>query len=141
MSVSHLGRSASRLLRIKYARDLIIPSDKNDLLLWDADVLPKHPNYLRRIPNAKYDAQFSKVIKIYKPQEKSSKSITRPSLRQYIITLPLTAGPSLVIPIPFILKTGAPEFVYQCTSAVLALTDGCWRSHANHLTWVRLPAI
>lgn len=73
MSVSHLGRSASRLLRIKY---LIIPSDENDLLLWDADVLPKHPDYLRRIPNAKYDAQFSKVIKIYKPQEKSSKSIT-----------------------------------------------------------------
>ena len=124
MSVlSRLGRSASRLLRIKYARGLIIPSDEKDLL-WEADVPPRHPDYLRRIPKAKYDAQFSKeVIKIYEPQEKSSKGITRPSLQWYVIILPLTAGPSQVIPIPFILDTGAPEFVYLCTSAVLALTD------------------
>ena len=79
MSVNRLGRSASRLLRIEHARDLIIPSDEKDLLLWDADadVPPRHPNYLWCIPKAKYDAQFSKkVIKIYEPQEKSSKGIT-----------------------------------------------------------------
>ena len=111
MSVNRLGRSASRLLRIKYTRDLIIPSNKKDLL-WDADVTPRHPDYLRHIPKAKYDAQFSKkIIKIYEPQEKSSKGITRPSLRWYVIILLLTAGPSQVIPIPFIMDTGAPEFI------------------------------
>ena len=118
--------STSRLLRIKYARKLIIASDEKDLrlLLLDADVPPRHPDYLRRISKAKYDAQFSKkVIKIYEPQEKSSKGITRPSLRRYAIILPLTVGPSQVIPIPFILDTGAPEFIYLCTSAMLALTE------------------
>ena len=125
MSVlSRLGRSASRQLRLEYARWLIIASDEKDLLLWDADVPPRHPDYLRRIPKAKYDAQFSKkVIKIYEPQEKSSKGITRPCLRRYVIILPLTAGPSQVIPIPLIVDTGAPEFVYLCTSAALALSD------------------
>ena len=66
-------------------QDLIIPSDEKDLLLWDADVPPRHPDYLRRISKAKYDVQFSKEIKIYEPQEKSSKGITRPSLRQYVV--------------------------------------------------------
>ena len=37
--------------------------------------------------------------------------------------LPLTAGPSQVIPIPLIVDTEAPEFVYLCTSAALALSD------------------
>ena len=102
---------------MRHTRKLIIESGEKDPLLWEADLPPKHPDYLRHIPVAKYDAQFTKdAFKVY------DKGITRPFVRRYALVLPLTAGPSQVIPIPFTLDTGAPEFVYLCTSAALALT-------------------
>ena len=97
--INRLGRSVARLLSIRHSRRK-----------WrerpDADFPPKHPDYLRRILVAKYDAQFTKdVFKVY------DKGITGPSVRRHALVLPLTAGPSQVIPIPLILDTGAPEFI------------------------------
>ena len=44
------------------------------------------------------------------------------SLRRYAIVLPLQAGSrDDVIPIPFILDTGAPDFMYFCRTAVKRL--------------------
>lgn len=54
---NHLGRSVARLLSIRHSRNFIIESGEKDLMLWEADLPPKHPDYLRRIPVAKYDAQ------------------------------------------------------------------------------------
>ena len=104
--VNRIGTSVTRLLSMRHTRKLIIESGEKDPMLWEADLPPKHPDYLRRIPVAKYVAQCTKdVFKIY------DKGITRPSVRRYALVLPLTAGPSQVIPIPLIVDTGAPEFV------------------------------
>ena len=74
--VNCLGRSVARLLSIRHSRKFIIESGEKDPMLWEADLPPIHPDYLRRIPVAKYDAQFTKdVFKVY------DKGITGPSVR------------------------------------------------------------
>ena len=132
--VNGSGRLVARLLSIRHSRKFVIESGEKDPILWEADFSPKHPNYLRRIPVAKHDAQFTKdVFEVYE------KGITGPSVRRYALVLPLTAGPSQVIPILFILDTGPRvrlSLHLSCTTP-----DGGWCSHANHRTWVRLPAV
>ncbi len=55
------------------------------------------------------------LLKVYTPVEKS--------IRRIIMTLPLHVKGDNIIPIPFIIYTGAPHFAFLGTGAVMRLQD------------------
>ena len=118
LSLNRLWRLVPRVLCVRNTRNLFIDNSERDILLLETDLPSKHPDYLRCIPKYAYDAQFSKeVFRIYEPEEKSHGV---PMVRRYAMVLPLAIGPQ-VVPIPFIVDSGASQFIYLCSSAVQLL--------------------
>ena len=71
------------------------------------------------------------VIKIYdkEPEEGDDNSLY---IRQYATVLPLVTGIQM-IPVPFILSTGAPSFMCLCTTAICQLdTLGVIKQVSGH---------
>ena len=82
------------------------------------EISSKDPDFFRVISKSAFDKRFS--MELIEIQEITGNyHDEKESLRRYAIVLPLQAGRSDdVIPIPFILDTGAPDFMYFCRTAV-----------------------
>ena len=85
----------------------------------EVDLPPRDPKFLTYIPKSQFPKLYSMdVIPINDVEEESrGKQPSVPNIRRYAIVLPLFTD-SQAIPIPFILDTGAPEFIYLCSAAV-----------------------
>ena len=92
-------------------------NNKDMLLLRDVDLLRKDPLFFRTITKGSFFERFSvKLIKI--------NEVGNDKARRVGIVLPLLTGyKDDVIPIPLVLYTGAPDYVYLCRSAVKKLSD------------------
>ena len=58
--INHLGRLVSRMLSVKHTRKFILTEADKDILLWEADLPPKHPDYMTVIPIKRFDEQFTR---------------------------------------------------------------------------------
>lgn len=121
--VSHIGKTASRILKSTFhsSKRMIFPEMERiaELLLRDVDLPRKDPDFFRVVSKSTFAKRFSTdLIEI---QEVTGKYAEEESLRRYAIVLPLQVQAGSgddVIPIPFILDTGAPDFIYICRTAV-----------------------
>ena len=122
-----VGKTASRILArlstVHTSKRTFFPDieRKAELFLRDVDLPRKDPDFFRVISKSVFANRFSsELIEI---QEVSGKYTEQESLRRYAIVLPLQTGKAEneVIPIPFILDTGAPDYMYFCRSAVKRL--------------------
>ena len=92
------------------------PCEK-DLLLRDVDLPPKDPKFLTYIPKSRFEKLYSMDVIPINDKESRGKQPNIPNIRRYAIVLPLYTD-SQAIPIPFVLDSGAPEFIYLCSAAV-----------------------
>ena len=85
------------------------------------DLPSKHPHYFRYVFKEEYDKNFSTdIIEIYdKEPEDQSRGDDNSfyNIRRYAAVLPLVVGIQM-IPVPFILSTGALAYMYLCTTAI-----------------------
>lgn len=90
-----------------------------DLLLREVDLPPRDPNFLTYMPKHGFLKRYSMdVIPINDLEDEGrGKQLMYPSIRRYAIVLPLFTT-FQAIPIPFILHSGAPGFIYLCSAAV-----------------------
>ena len=119
-----LGRLATftRIMTIKFqSRGLLtgLERGERDLLLREVDLPPRDPNFLTYMPKRRFINCYSMdIIPISDRKEESQgKQPNIPNIRRYAIVLPLFTALQ-AIPIPFILDSGAPEFIYLCSAAV-----------------------
>ena len=123
--VSHIGKTASRILKSTFhsSKRMIFPEMERraELLLRDVDLPRKDPDFFRVVSKSAFAKRFS--MELIEIQEVTGKYYAEEeSLRRYAIVLPLQTGSrDDVIPIPFILDTGAPDFMYFCRTAVKKL--------------------
>ena len=89
-------------------RFLLLPPSPNDVLLQRHDLLPCHQNYLQAI--GKEDFTPSPIVEV----------AAAPWLA---IVLPLQIEDGRVVPIPLIIDTGAPGFMYLGTGCRRALAE------------------
>ena len=129
--MSRLGRLVSQPAATKYrhvkphlygpTRGLLSATDKElDLLLTGIDLASKHPGYFWYVSKEEYDKNFSKdVIRIHdtEPEDQIQGDDNSFYVRRYATVLPLVVGIQM-IPVPFILDTGAPAYMYLCTTAI-----------------------
>ena len=93
---------------------------KLDLLLKENDLPSNRPEYFQFVSKEDYYRNFSvdEMIKIY---EKGARNTGDDDdycrIKQYAMVMPLVSGLQM-IPIPFIIDTGAPYFIYLCTLAI-----------------------
>lgn len=87
-----------------------------DVLLTNLDLPDKHEDYFQAIPLHQYKNNFSMNMKLI---------VRNGRIRRLAVVLPLLLDdePDKVIPIPFIVDTGAPEFLYLCSTAVDRLKE------------------
>ena len=91
---------------------------ERDLLLREVDLPPMDPNFLTYMPKHQFLKHYSMdIIPINEREEKGREPPNIPNIRRYVIVLPLFTTLQ-AIPIPFILDTGAPDFIYLCSAAV-----------------------
>ena len=91
-----------------------------ELLLRDVDLPRKDPDFFRTITKAAFFKRFS--IKLIEISEVPANATEEEGLRRYAVILPLQTGyKDDVIPLPFILDTGAPDYMYLCRAAVKRL--------------------
>ena len=124
--VRHIGKAASRILTstVHSSKRTLFPEIERRaelLKLRDVDLPRKDPDFFRVISKSAFAKRFSmELIEI--PEVTGKYFAEKESLRRYAIILPLQAGnKDDVIPIPFILDTGAPDFMYFCRTAVKRL--------------------
>ena len=90
-----------------------------EFLLWDIDLPKVDPDYLKVISKVRFFQKFGKCSpfqKVFLPHDKT--------LRKIAVVLPLhLSNGENVIPIPFIVDTGAPNCMYLGTGAVTRLRD------------------
>ena len=89
-------------------RFLLLPPNPNDVLLQRHDLLPRDRNYLQAI--GKEDFTPSSIVEV----------AAAPRLA---IVLPLQIEDGRVVPIPLIIDTGAPGFMYLGTGCRRALAE------------------
>ncbi len=119
MALSRLGtlpyvfRTTIRMLYSGAYND----GNEDMLLLRDIDLLHKDPRFFRTITKDSFFERFSvKLIRI--------NQVGSDQVRRLGIVLPLLTGyKDDVIPIPFVLDTGAPDYVYLCKTAMKKLSD------------------
>ena len=89
----------------------------SDSLLLASVLLPAHQDFFRVIAKEKFEREFGGTPPLL--------TIFTPSGALYRLTtvLPLEIARNTVIPIPFIVDTGAPNFIYLSTGAVNALRE------------------
>jgi hypothetical protein len=86
--------------------------------LQEIDLPKPDPDFLRVVSKQHFTKKFGEkqpLLKIYSPVVKS--------IRRVVMTLPLHVKGDNIIPIPFIIDTGAPHFAYFGTGAVMRLRD------------------
>ena len=89
-----------------------------EFLLQEIDLPKPDPDFLRVVSKQHFIKKFGEkqpLLKVYSPVEKS--------LRRVVMIFPLHVKEDNIIPIPFIIDTGAPHFAYLGTGAVLMLRD------------------
>ena len=90
-----------------------------ELLLRDVDLPYKDPNFFRSIAKTAFFERFP--IKLIEIPEIGLPG-NNVEIRRCAVILPLETGcKDYVIPIPFILDTGAPDYLYLCWTAVKEL--------------------
>lgn len=101
----------------------IIDGALDDILLHQWDLPPTDPDYLTAIEEKKFIEKYGDGILFkIRPPELNVKGVEG-RVRRLAVVLPLKLAPSKVIPIPYIVDTGAPGMIYFGTKTLTILND------------------
>ena len=121
MRSSRLGAREPTLLKLSRRRRLMDTAQRRDcllpFLLEKADLVKYDETYLKPICEKEFIKKFGEtppVDEIYH----------RTFLRRLAIVLPLQVSNNMVVPIPFIIDTGAPKYLYLGPGAFDSLEKG-----------------
>lgn len=95
-----------------------------DLLLDVHDLPHDHPYFFEVVTIESFRKEFGwRVLNVYDRSKKESVDEAKDAfaLRKFAMVLPLQLFGVQVIPIPFVLDTGAPHPIYLCSSAIRLL--------------------
>ena len=121
-----------RIVRKCIAIRKVITDEDNDLdlllnlgePLGEQDLPQDHPYFFEAVTIESFRKEFGwRVLKVLK-KENMQEAKDAFAIRKLAVVLPLQFSGVHVIPIPFIVATGAPHPIYLCSSAV-RLLNGC----------------
>ena len=129
------------------ARRILVDADAPDMLIQDYDLPPRHPDYFKLMAKDVCLKRFPvKYMQVNDPDSDLRTTTKAKDIgRRAVAILPLVIGEVHALPIPFILNTGAPDYLYLSDKAwvimdSLHLIKEVNGRHAWHLTGTLLGA-